>query len=193
MPAASEEGGVVVNGMSNYARDGENANSALIAQVKTEDFCSEHPLAGVELQRKMERAAYLAGGGTYAAPTQLVKDFLVGRVSEGFGAICPTYPVGTAFADLNGLLPKKVAEALRLAISDMDRRLKGFACPEAVLTGVETRTSSPVRIERGEDLQSVSCRGLYPCGEGAGYSGGITSSSADGIRVAERLLATYLE
>ena len=193
MPAASEDGGVVVNGMSNYARDGENANSALIAQVKAEDFGSDCPLAGVELQRKMERAAYLAGGSSYAAPAQLVKDFLVGKVSESYGEIQPTYPVGTVFADLNALLPSKVAQALRLAIPDMDRRLKGFAFPEAVLTGVETRTSSPVRIERGDDLQSVSCQGLYPCGEGAGYSGGITSSAADGLRVAERIYAVLAE
>lgn len=192
MPAASEEGGVVVNGMSNYARDGENANSALIAQVKTEDFSSEHPLAGVELQRKIERAAYMAGGNTYAAPTQLVKDFLSGRVSDKYGEVTPTYPVGTAFADLNGLLPAKVSEALRLAIPDMDHRLKGFAFPDAVLTGVESRTSSPVRIERDETLQSVSCRGLYPCGEGAGYAGGITSSAADGMRIAERLYESFL-
>ncbi len=192
MPAASEEGGVVVNGMSNYARDGENANSALIAQVKTEDFGSEHPLAGVGLQRKIERAAYLAGGSTYAAPTQLVKDFLTGRVSEKYGEVLPTYPVGTAFADLNELLPQKVSEALRLAIPDMARRLKGFDLPDAVLTGVESRTSSPVRIERAENLQSVSCQGLYPCGEGAGYAGGITSSAADGLRVAEKLYESLL-
>ena len=192
MPAASEEGGVVVNGMSNYARDGENANSALIAQVKTEDFGSEHPLAGLELQRKIERAAYLAGGNTYAAPTQLVKDFLSGKVSDKYGEVLPTYPVGTAFADLNELLPKKVSEALQLAIPDMARRLKGFDLPDAVLTGVESRTSSPVRIERAENLQSVSCQGLYPCGEGAGYAGGITSSAADGIRVAEKLYESLL-
>ena len=191
MPAASESGGVVVNGMSNYARDGENANSALIAQVKTEDFGSEHPLAGVEFQRKLERAAYDAGGKNYCAPSQLVKDFLVGRVSDKYGEITPTYPVGTAFADLNALLPSKVSEALRLAIPDMARRLKGFDFPDAVLTGVESRTSSPVRIEREESLQSVSCQGLYPCGEGAGYAGGITSSAADGLRVAEKLYESF--
>ena len=190
MPAASEEGGVVVNGMSNYARDGKNANSALIAQVKAEDFGSEHPLAGVEFQRKLERAAFVAGGKNYAAPTQLVKDFLTGRVSDTFGEVISTYPVGTAFADLNAILPKKVSEALKAAIPDMARRLKGFDRPDAVLTGIESRTSSPVRIERGEDLQSVSCQGLYPCGEGAGYSGGITSSAADGLRVAEKLFET---
>ncbi|MBQ8320731.1 MAG: FAD-dependent monooxygenase [Clostridia bacterium] len=191
MPAASETGGVVVNGMSNYARDGENANSALIAQVKAEDFGGEHPLAGVEFQRELERAAYEAGGGGYAAPTQLVKDFLVGRVSEKYGEISPTYPVGTAFADLNAILPKTVRESLKAAILDMDRRLKGFACPEAVLTGVESRTSAPVRIERDETLQSVSCEGLYPCGEGAGYAGGITSSAADGLRVAEKIFEAF--
>ena len=144
----------------------------------------------MEFQRKLERAAFVAGGKNYAAPTQLVKDFLTGRMSDAFGEVIPTYPVGTAFADLNAILPKKVSEALKAAIPDMARRLKGFDRPDAVLTGIEGRTSSPVRIERGEDLQSVSCQGLYPCGEGAGYSGGITSSAADGLRVAEKLFET---
>ncbi len=189
MPASSEEGGVVVNGMSNYARDGVNANSALIAQVTRADFADDTPLAGMRFQREMEARAFLAGGGNYAAPVQLVGDFLKGRASSGFGEVLPTYAAGTAFADLNGVLPAAVAEALKKGIADMNGRLKGFANPSAVLTGVETRTSSPVRIERTEDMQSVGVAGLFPCGEGAGYAGGITSSAADGLRVADRLFA----
>ena len=191
MPAASEEGGVVTNGMSNFARDERNANAALIAQVRGADFGSEHPLAGVEFQRKLERAAFVAAGSDYRAPAQRVGDFLQGKTSSAWGEVLPSYAAGTAFADLNGVLPLGVCESLKAAIVDMDRRLKGFACPDAVLTGVETRTSSPVRIERGEDLQSVSAKGLFPCGEGAGYAGGITSAAADGLRVAEKLFTLF--
>ena len=190
MPATSEEGGVVTNGMSNYARDERNANSALIAQVRSSDFGGDHPLAGVEFQRRLERAAFVAGGGDYRAPAQMVADFLKGRVSDKWGDVLPSYAAGVNFADLNAVLPTGVADSLKLAITDMDRRLKGFACPEAVLTGVETRTSSPVRMERGDNLQSVSVAGLYPCGEGAGYAGGITSAAADGLRVAEGIFAS---
>jgi uncharacterized FAD-dependent dehydrogenase len=194
MPSSSEEGGVVTNGMSNYARDGVNANAALIAQVTGADFLSDDPLAGVEYQRKLERAAYLAGGENYRAPVQLVGDFLQGKESARFGEIQPTYAVGTVFADLNGVLPAPVCETLKTAIAFMDRKLKGFARSDAVLTGVETRTSSPLRIERNEKtLQSVSTFKLYPCGEGAGYSGGITSSAADGIRVADAVFFNFLQ
>ncbi|MBE5747264.1 MAG: hypothetical protein E7352_03700 [Clostridiales bacterium] len=192
MPSASEEGGVVTNGMSNYARDGENANAALIAQVTRADFANDSPLAGVEFQRKIERVAYLTGGKNYAAPTQLVGDFLQDRVSDRFGEVHPTYAAGTAFADLRAVLPSPVIDTLKAAIVDMDRRLRGFANPHALLTGVESRTSSPVRIERDESLQSVSVLGLYPCGEGAGYAGGITSSAADGLRVATAIYASLL-
>ena len=191
MPAASEEGGVVTNGMSNFARDERNANAALIAQVRGADFGSEHPLAGVEFQRKLERAAFVAAGSDYRAPAQRVGDFLQGKTSSAWGDVLPSYAAGTAFADLNGVLPLGVCESLKAAIVDMDRKLKGFACPDAVLTGAETRTSSPVRIERGEDLQSVSAKGLFPCGEGAGYAGGITSAAADGLRVAEKLFTLF--
>ena len=191
MPAASEEGGVVTNGMSNYARDGQNANSALIVQVTKEDFGSDTPLAGVEFQRKLERAAYLAGGNNYAAPVQRVEDFLQDKCSRRFGDVLPTYAAGTTFADLRAVLPTAVIDGLKNAIKDMDRRLKGFACPDALLTAVESRTSSPVRIERDEHLQSLSVQGLYPCGEGAGYAGGITSSAADGLRVAEAVYSAF--
>ena len=191
IPAASEEGGVVTNGMSNFARDGVNANSALIVQVKREDFGSEHPLAGVEFQRKMERAAFAAGGGGYRAPVQRVGDFLAGKNSSGFGSVLPTYGRGTEFAPVASYLPKELADALRLALPDMERRLRGFAAADALLVGVESRTSSPVRILRGEDLQAEGISGLYPCGEGCGYAGGIMSAAADGIRVAEALAKKY--
>ena len=188
MPATSEECGVVTNGMSNYARDGKNANAALIAQVSTADF-GDGVMDGVELQRKIERAAYVAGGETYAAPVQLVGDFLRDRVSDWFGEVSPTYAAGTAFADLRTVLPPYVSETLKNAIVDMDKRLKGFACRDAVLTGAETRTSSPVRIERdNESLQSVNTENIYPCGEGAGYAGGITSAAVDGVKVALAIL-----
>ncbi|MBQ8322538.1 MAG: FAD-dependent monooxygenase [Clostridia bacterium] len=192
MPATSEDGGVVTNGMSNYARNERNANSALIAQVTRADFKSDSPLAGVEFQRMIERAAYKAGGGNYGAPVQLVGDFLRDRVSDKFGEVTPSYAAGTAFADMRAVLPDGVASALKCAIADMDRRLRGFADPNAVLTAAETRTSSPVRMERDETLQSVSVKGLYPCGEGAGYAGGITSSAADGIRIADAVFAEFL-
>lgn len=192
MPAASEQGGVVTNGMSNYARDGKNANSALIAQVTTADFGDASPLAGMRFQRRIEQAAYLAGGKTYAAPTQLLGDFLQNKTSSRFGEVQPTYAAGTAFADMREVLPSAVVEALKKAAVDMDRRLKGFACPDALLTGAETRTSSPVRIERDESLQSIGVKGLFPCGEGAGYAGGITSSAADGLRVADGVYSALL-
>ena len=191
MPATSELGGVVTNGMSNYARDGLNANSALIAQVNAQDFGSDHPLAGIAFQRKLERAAFQAGGKNYAAPVQLVGDFLKGKTSAKFGEVQPTYAAGTAFADLRETLGDSITNALKSAIVDMDRRLHGFACPDAILTGVESRTSSPVRIERDESLQSIGVKGLFPCGEGAGYAGGITSSAADGLRVADALFALF--
>ena len=192
MPAASESGGVVTNGMSNYARDGKNANAALIAQVRATDFGGEHALAGVEFQRRLERLAFQAGGGDYSAPVQRLGDFLVGRVSDGFGEVQPTYP-RTRFADLNGVLPAFLSETLKAAVTDMGRKLKGFDNPDALLTGVESRTSSPLRIERDDSGQSVSCKRLFPCGEGAGYAGGITSSAADGMKTADKIFALFNE
>ena len=193
MPSASEEGGVVTNGMSNYARDGENANSALIAQVTRADFASDSPMAGIEFQRKIERAAFRVGGGDYSAPVQLVGDFLQDKPSARFGEVIPTYAAGTSFADFREVLPTPIIETLKTALTDMDRRLRGFAHPHAVLTAVESRTSSPVRVVRNETLQSVGVKGLYPCGEGAGYAGGITSSAADGLRVATAIYKTFAE
>ncbi len=192
IPSASEEGGVVTNGMSNFLREGQNANSALVAQVGREDFGGDSPLAGVEFQRRLERAAYLAGGGGYRAPAQLIGDFLIGRESYYFGEVKPTYSRGTSFAPLESYLPKGVVSALRAAIPDMDRRLKGFAAYEGVLTGVESRTSSPVRVVRGEDMQAAGREGVYPCGEGCGYAGGIASAAADGFRIADAVVRKYL-
>ncbi len=191
VPASSEEGGVVVNGMSNYARDEKNANSALIVQVKKEDFEGASPLAGIAFQRKIERAAFQAAGGEYRAPVQLIGDFLSGKTSTRFGEVLPSYARGTAFVSLREVLPSVVCDALSAALPDMNRRLNGFSHPDGVLTGVESRTSSPVRILRGEDMQAVGISGLYPCGEGCGYAGGITSAAADGLRVATAFFYKY--
>lgn len=182
--AASEEGRLVTNGMSRRARDGANINGGFLVGVGPGDFGSSHPLAGVAFQRRWEEAAFALGGGGFRAPAQTVGDFLSGRASAALGGVAPTYRPGVTPADLRRCLPGYVADTLRSALPLFDRKLRGFASPEALLTGVETRSSSPVRILRGEDLQSP-IRGLYPCGEGAGYAGGITSAAVDGIRVAE--------
>ncbi len=196
MPAASEEGGVVTNGMSNYARNERNANAALIAQVSKTEFGQDpekNPLAGIEYQRQIERAAFEAGGKNYQAPVTLVGDFLQGKTSAKFGEVLPTYAIGTTFADFAQILPAPIIQTLQSAIVDMDTRLKGFASADAVLTAAETRTSSPIRIERdSQTLQSLSTAMLYPCGEGAGYAGGITSSAADGIRVADAIFNYFV-
>lgn len=184
--AASEEGRLVTNGMSCRARDGANINGGFLVGVSPADFGSEHPLAGVEFQRRWEAAAYTLGGGGFRAPAQTVADFLARRPSTALGRITPTYRPGVTPAELDRCLPGYVADTLRGALPLFDRKLHGFAAPEAVLTGVESRSSSPVRILRGEDFQSP-IRGLYPCGEGAGYAGGITSAAVDGIRVAEAI------
>lgn len=183
--AASEAGGVVTNGMSRHARAGVNANSALLVGVEPADLESGHPLAGVEFQRRWERRAFELGGGDYRAPAQMVEDFLAGRPSRRLGGVQPTYRPGVTPADLAECLPGYVSATMREAILGLDRKLRGFARPDALLTGVETRSSSPVRLVRGEDLQSVSLRGLYPAGEGAGHAGGIVSAAVDGMRAAE--------
>ena len=185
--AASEAGGVVVNGMSLYARDGENANSALLVNVLPEDFGGDDPLAGVAFQRRWERAAFEAGGGNFCAPAQRVGDFMKRRPSEGPGSVTPSYRPGVKWGSLDGCLPGFVTDSMREALPLLDRKLKGFADPDAVLTGVETRSSSPVRIERDGGCQS-NLAGLYPCGEGAGYAGGIMSAAVDGMRCAEALI-----
>lgn len=191
MPATSEEGGLVTNGMSNFARDGKNANSAIVVQVRKSDYADDSPLAGVRFQRQLEKRAFALGGGEYRAPVQRIEDFLSGRKSLSAGEVLPTYARGVTFTDLNGLFPADMSVALGRAIVDMDRKLKGFAHPDGLLTGVESRTSSPVRILRDENGESVSVKGLYPCGEGAGYAGGITSAAADGLRTAERIVRKF--
>jgi len=188
--AASEQGGLVTNGMSVHARDGENANAAVLVGITPEDFGSSDVLAGVELQRQIEQAAYRMGEG-YHAPAQRVGDFLDGRRSNRFGDVHPSYRPEPFPADIRGCLPGYVADAMAEGLSLMDRRLHGFAGADAVLTAPETRSSSPVRILRNEQCESVSVRGLYPCGEGAGYAGGITSAAVDGLRCAEALLEKY--
>ena len=182
--SASEENMVAVNGMSYFARDAKNSNSAVLVGVSPADFPSDHPLAGIELQRRMERDAFRIGGGGYRAPVQLVGDFLRDRASAAFGDVEPSYQPGVSLCDLRECLPKAVADNLKAGLPLLGQRLRGFDRPDAVMTGVETRTSSPVRIRRGEDGQS-SIAGLFPCGEGAGYAGGIVSAAADGIRCAE--------
>ena len=182
--AASEPGQVVTNGMSLRARDGGNINGGFLVGVGPDDFPGGDPLAGVRFQEQWERAAFRAGGQSGWAPAQLVGDFLAGRPSEGAGRILPTYRPGVTWTQMEGSLPGYVTDTLRGAIPMLDRRLRGFAEAEAVLTGVETRSSSPVRILRDETYQSA-LRGLFPCGEGAGYAGGIVSAAVDGIRVAE--------
>ena len=188
--AASEPGGVCTNGMSLSDRAGVNANSGLLANVFPEDLPGDDPLAGVELQRTCERAAFSAGGGAYVAPAQLVGDFLAGTPSSAGGRVLPTYPRGVAWGDVTPCLPPYVAETLRAAIPQLGRRLRGFDAEDAVLTGVETRSSSPVRVTRGDDGQSLSVRGLWPVGEGAGYAGGIMSAATDGILAAEKIVAS---
>ena len=184
--AASEAGGVVTNGMSAFARDGENANSALLVGVEPDDFGGDDPLSGVRFQRHWENLAFELGGGNYRAPAQRVGDFLRGVPSKGAGDVEPTYRPGVTYTDLSRCLPGFVTETMRLGLVQMDRRLNGFASSGALLTGVETR-SSPLRILRDERCQSA-VRGLYPCGEGAGYAGGILSAAVDGLRCAEALL-----
>ena len=184
--AASEAGGVVTNGMSYSGRDGENANAALLVTLHTEDFPGEGVLAGMEWQREIERAAY-AYTGSYCAPAQLVGDFLENRPSTGPGAVTPSYAPGVHWGDLRRVLPERITSVMQNAIPALGQKLHGFDDPDAVLTGPETRSSSPVRILRDDTMQS-SLRGLYPCGEGAGYAGGITSAAVDGLRCAEAVL-----
>ncbi len=185
--SSSDEGGVVVNGMSEYSRDGENSNSALLVGIEPEDFPSDNPLSGFVLQRDIEEKAFYHGGGNYASPAQLVGDFLSDRKSVKLGSVKPTCPTGVECADLRQVLPKKVTDTLSSALIKMDTMLKGFAMPDAVLTGAETRSSSPVRILRDEFFQT-NVSGLFPSGEGAGYAGGIVSAAVDGIKCAHAVL-----
>lgn len=185
--AASEEGGIVTNGMSNADRDGTNANAALLVTLHPKDFPGTDALAGMRWQRSIEQAAY-ALSGSYRAPAQLVGDFLRGVPSVGPGAVQPTYRPGVVWCDLHSFLPKKLTSALKKAFPLLEGSLSGYASEAAVLTAPETRSSSPVRIVRGEDKQSLLVKGLYPAGEGAGYAGGIMSAAIDGIMCAEALM-----
>ena len=185
--AASEEGGVVTNGMSVFARDRENSNSAVLVNVYPEEFPSDDPLAGFQLQRQLEQTAFRLGGGDYTAPCQLVGDFLNDRPSKKLSFVRPSVTTGVVPSDIRLCLPKKVTDTMAQAIVLMDKKLKGFALPDAVLTAPESRSSSPVRIVRDDILQS-NMRGLYPCGEGAGYAGGIVSAAVDGIKCAHAVL-----
>jgi uncharacterized protein len=182
--ATSEPGRVVTNGMSQYERSGKNANSGIVVGITPEDFPGS-PLAGMDLQRRLEEGAFALGGGTYEAPGQLIGDFLAQRPSTQLGTVKPSYKPGVHLCDLSPSLPDYAIAAIREAIPVFDQQIEGFAMHDAVLTGVETRTSSPICIKRGDDYQSLNTKGLYPAGEGAGYAGGILSAGVDGIKVAE--------
>ena len=189
--AASEEGRLVSNGMSYHARDLENANSALVVTVGPEDFKGEHPLAGMEFQRHYESLAFKLGGGNYKAPVQLIGDFLNDKKSTKLGSVIPTYKPGFEFRELKECLPKAVVDTLKEGILVFGKRIDGYDMYDGILTGIETRTSAPVRILRDEKLQSVSVKGLYPTGEGAGFAGGIISAAVDGIKASERIMEEY--
>ena len=184
LAATSEPGCVVTNGMSQFSRNERNANSAIVVGITPNDFPGS-PLAGIEFQRRLESKAFVLGGENYDAPVQLVGDFLARRPSTALGGVLPSYKPGVRPGDLSSSLPSYAIEAISEALIAFDRQIRGFAMTDAVLTGVETRTSSPVRIPRGDDYQSLNIKGLYPAGEGAGYSGGILSAGVDGIKVAE--------
>jgi uncharacterized protein len=188
--ATSEVGRVVTNGMSQYSRNERNANAGIVVGIDPKDFVSDdypinHPLAGIGLQRRLETNAYLLGGSTYEAPGQLVGDFIKGIASAALGSVEPSYKPGVKLVDLAAALPSYAIEAIREAIPAFGKKIKGFDLPDAVLTGVETRTSSPIKMTRGNDFQSLNVRGLFPAGEGASYAGGILSAGVDGIKVAE--------
>ncbi|MDD2160887.1 NAD(P)/FAD-dependent oxidoreductase [Pseudomonas sp. MIL19] len=190
--ATSEPNRVVTNGMSQYSRNERNANAGIVVGITPEQDYPGGPLAGVELQERLESQAYLLGGSTYEAPGQLVGDFIAGTPSTALGSVEPSYKPGIKLGDLALALPDFAIEAIREALPAFGKQIKGFDLHDAVLTGIETRTSSPLRITRGTDMQSLNVRGLYPAGEGAGYAGGILSAGVDGIRVAEALIKDML-
>lgn len=188
--AASEEGRVVTNGMSQYSRAERNANAGIVVGITPEADYPDGPLAGIDYQRKWETAAFIAGGGTYAAPAQRVGDFIARKPSTSLGKVIPSYKPGVTPTDLTPCLPSFAIEAIRESLASFAKKIRGYDMADAVLTGVETRTSSPIRIKRDETFQSVNTQGLYPAGEGAGYAGGILSAGIDGIKVAEALAQT---
>ena len=186
--AASAEGGVVTNGMSEYRRDADNSNAALLVSVTPSDFPTDSPLSGIDLQRKIEKAAYAVAGGDYKAPVFRLEDLMSGGKVSRIGEVTPSYPRGYETVSPDEYLPSFVTDSIRAAIRDFDEWMPGFYYPDAVLTGAETRSTSPIRVERDACYCSISLRGLYPAGEGAGYAGGIVSSATDGVRVAQALL-----
>lgn len=190
VPSSSETGQVVTNGMSEHARDGKNANAALVVSVGQEDFGS-HPLAGMYYQAELERRAFQLGGGSYSAPAMTVDSFLNHKPALLSGEVSPSYSLGVVPADFDLLFSQPVTEMLRFGLQQFQKKLPGFSYPEGILTGVETRTSSPVRIARTENGVSRNTDGLYPCGEGAGYAGGIMSAAVDGIRIAQQIISKY--
>ena len=191
VPSSSEEGVVVTNGMSEYAQVGENSNSALLVNVGPEDFESDHALAGVEFQRKLEKKAFELGGNNYYAPVQLVEDFLQKQTTQKIRSIKPSYKPGVKLVALDECLPDFVAASLREALPKFDNKINGFAHPDAVLTAIESRSSSPLRITRDKENLQSNIVGIYPSGEGAGYAGGIVSSAVDGMRVSEAILEMF--
>ncbi len=189
--SSSEPNTIVTNGMSEFLRNGKNANSAILVNVTPQDFDNDSPLAGISFQKKLEEKAFYLGGSNYYAPVQRVEDFLQNKKSEWIGIVKPTYQPGYTLSNLNEILPEFVSNTLKEAISFFDTKLHGFAHPDSILTGVETRSSSPVKITRNEKFVS-NVKGIYPCGEGAGYAGGIMSASVDGIKCALSLLGNHL-
>ena len=190
--ATSEEGRVVTNGMSQYSRAERNANAGIVVGITPKDYPGG-VLAGIDLQQKLESAAFIAGGSNYFAPAQLVGDFIAGKSSTALGKVTPSYKPGIKLTDLSSCLPKYAIFAIREALPEFGRKIHGFDMKDAVLTGVETRTSSPISIKRDESLQSLNTKGLFPAGEGAGYAGGILSAGIDGVKIAEAVAKSYLE
>jgi uncharacterized FAD-dependent dehydrogenase len=190
--ATSELNHVVTNGMSQYSRNERNANAGIVVGITPEDYPGG-PLAGIEFQRAIEAKAYVLGGSNYEAPGQLVGDFIQSRPSVQFGSVLPSYKPGVHLTDLTQALPAYAIEAMQEALPAFDKKIKGFAMQDAVLTGVETRTSSPLRMTRGRNYQSLNIEGLYPAGEGAGYAGGILSAGVDGIKVAQAVALSMTE
>jgi len=190
--ATSEAGHVVTNGMSQYSRNERNANSAIVVGITPDDY-PEHPLAGIDLQRRLEAQAFVLGGSNYQAPAQRVGDFLAQRPSTVLGNVQPSYTPSVHLTDLSTALPDYAVAAIREALPAFDKKIKGFAMDDAVLTAVETRTSSPIRIKRNAHYQSINTQGLYPAGEGAGYAGGILSAAVDGIKVAEAVALAMVD
>lgn len=190
VPSSSEQDSVVVNGMSLHARDSKNSNCGLVVSVSSEDY-GKNILDGINFQRELEKAAFVIGGQNYKAPAQTVDNFLKETPGININKVTPSYSIGVEPADFNKILPKYITDSMKTGLQFFDKKLRGFSSPDSVLTGVETRTSSPIRILRNEDLCSENVEGLYPCGEGAGYAGGITSSAVDGVKVALKIIEKF--